>query len=86
MPDETWGTRLRRLREAQKMSRVELAEACTRLGRRTARNDIVRYEENAYFPRLPTFAALAEALGVSLDVLWYGEEKAEQLAWQREQQ
>ena len=82
---EPWGERLRRLREARGMSRVELAEACNRLGRRTDRRDIIRYEEGGYYPRLPTFAALARVLGVSMDALWYGEEEAERLAWEREQ-
>jgi hypothetical protein len=34
-------------------------------------------------PRLPMFAALAEALGVSMDVLWYGEEEAARIARER---
>jgi len=59
------------------MTRAELAVACVGLGRRIDRRDIVRYEESDYYPRLPTFAALARVLGVSLDVLWYGEEEAE---------
>ena len=67
------------------MTRSELADACTVLGRRTDRVDVTRYEEDAYYPRLPTFAALARVLGVSMDVLWYGEEEAEWLAWRREQ-
>jgi hypothetical protein len=66
------------------MTRAELAEACVILGRRTDRTEISRYEEGDYYPRLPTFAALACVLGVSMDVLWYGEEEAEQLVWQRE--
>ena len=82
---ESLGERLQRLREARGMTRAELAEACVALGRRIERNDIVRYEEGAYYPRLPTFSALARVLGVSLDVLWYGEEEAERLAWEREQ-
>ena len=66
------------------MTRAELATACVALGRRTDRRDIIGYEESDYYPRLPTFAALARVLGVSMDVLWYGEEEAERLAWQRE--
>ena len=62
------------------MTRAELAAACAGLGWRTDRAEIARYEEDAYYPRLPTFAALARVLGVSVDALWYGEEKAEQLA------
>ena len=82
--EEQFGDRLQRLREARGMSRVELAEACNRLGRRTDRRDIIHYEESGYYPRLPTFAALARALGVSMDVLWHGEEEAERLTWERE--
>ena len=67
------------------MTRAELAAACVGLGRRTDRTEIIRYEEDAYYPRLPTFAALARVLGVSMDALWYGEEEAEWLAWRREQ-
>jgi len=81
---ESLGERLQRLREARGMTRAELATACVALGRRIERNDIVRYEEGAYYPRLPTFAALARVLGVSMDMLWYGEEEAERLAWGRE--
>ena len=46
------------------MTRAELAAACAGLGRRTDRTEITRYEEDAYYPRLPTFAALARVLGV----------------------
>jgi hypothetical protein len=56
------------------------AAACTVLGRQTERDDIACYEEDAYYPQLPTFAVLARVLGVSMDVSWYGEE-AEWLAW-----
>jgi len=48
--EEPLGDRLRRPREARGMSRVELAEAVARLGRRTERGDIIRYEEGAYEP------------------------------------
>jgi transcriptional regulator with XRE-family HTH domain len=80
--DERLGERLRRLREAHGMTRAELAAACIKLGWRTDRREIARYEESDYYPRLPTFAALARVLGVSMDVLWYGEEEAEAHAWQ----
>ena len=85
MLDETWGERLRRLREARGMTRTGLARACVALGRRVDRVEIIRYEQSVYHPRLPTFAAFARVLGVSMDVLWYGEEEAERLAWEREQ-
>ena len=83
--DEPLGARLRRLREARGMTRADLARACIALGRRVDRVEIVRYEGDMHLPRLPTFAALARALGVSMDVLWYGEDEAERLAWEREQ-
>ena len=67
------------------MTRSELARACVALGRRTDRTEIIRYEEGLYIPRVPTFAALARVLGVSMDALWYGEEEAEWLAWRHEQ-
>ena len=54
-----------------------MAAACVALGRRTDRRDIISYEERDYYPRLPTFAALARVLGVSMDALWYGEEEPE---------
>jgi transcriptional regulator with XRE-family HTH domain len=74
--EEPFGARLRRLREAVGLSRTEFAAACTRLGRRTEWNDIIHYERGNYWPRVPTFAALARVLGVSMDVLWYGEQEA----------
>jgi transcriptional regulator with XRE-family HTH domain len=80
------GARLKRLREARGMTRASLADAVAGLGRRTGQTDIRRYEDEGYYPRIQTFAVLAEALGVSMDVLWHGEEKAERLAWQRERQ
>ena len=43
-PDEPWGARLQRLREAQGMTRADLAAACIKLGRRTERREIARYE------------------------------------------
>jgi transcriptional regulator with XRE-family HTH domain len=78
--EEPWGDRLRRLREARGLSRTELAQSCTRLGRRTERNDIVHYERDDYWPRVPTFAALARALGVSMETLYYGEQEAKLIA------
>jgi transcriptional regulator with XRE-family HTH domain len=82
--EEPWGARLRRLREARGLSRTELAQSCTRLGRRTDRNDIVHYERDDYWPRVPTFGALARALGVSMEELLYGELEAKRIARERE--
>ena len=67
------------------MTRSDLARACIALGRRTDRAEIIRYADGLYLPRLPTFAALARVLGVSMETLWYGEEDAERLAWEPEQ-
>jgi transcriptional regulator with XRE-family HTH domain len=84
VPGEPWGARLQRLREARGMTRAELAAACTEFGRRTVRNDIIHYEEGAYWPRVLTFAALAQVLGVSMETLLYGEEEAARIAEERE--
>ena len=62
------------------MTRTELTQAVAGLGWRTEGNDIIRYEDSSYCPRLPTFAALARVLCVSMDVLWYGKDEAERLA------
>jgi hypothetical protein len=82
--DELWGGRLRRLHAARGMTRAALAEACVAPGRRTDRRDIVAYEEAGYYPRPPTFAALARVRGVRMEALRYGEEDADRLAWERE--
>jgi transcriptional regulator with XRE-family HTH domain len=81
--EEPFGARLRRRREAGGLSRTELASACTRLGRRTDRSDIIHYERDDYLPRVPTFAALARALDVSMEVLLYGEAEAARIARHR---
>jgi transcriptional regulator with XRE-family HTH domain len=81
--EEPWGARLRRLREARGLSRTELAAACTRLGRRTEASDIIHYERDDYWPRVPTFAALARALGVPMEMLFYGEAEAARIARER---
>jgi len=80
---EQWGARLKRLREARGMSRPEFAVALAALGRRTEDSEIAKYEEYSYYPRVPTFAALARVLGVSMEVLLYGEEEAERIAAER---
>ena len=72
-----------RLREARGMSRAELANACIGLGRGIDTRDLQRYEEEDYLPRVPTFAALARALGVPMEVLLYGEEEAGRIAQER---
>ena len=81
---EQLSDRLRRLRKVRGMSRADLSEEMRRLGQRTEVRDIRHYEEQFYEPRLRTFAALARALGVSMETLFYGEEEAERLAWERE--
>ena len=80
---EPWHVRLRRLREARGMSRTQLAGACRALGRRSERDDIRHYEAGYHEPRVHTFAALARALGVSMEALLYGEEKAARIAQER---
>jgi ribosome-binding protein aMBF1 (putative translation factor) len=80
---EMWGERVKRLREARGMSRAELAEVVVRLGRRIDARDLRRYEEEDYQPRLLTFAALARALGVSMETLVYGEEGAVRITEER---
>ena len=62
------------------MTHTQLAEMCAAVGRRMARNDIWRYEAGIQDPGLRTFAALARVLGVSLEVLFYGEEEAARIA------
>jgi transcriptional regulator with XRE-family HTH domain len=84
--EERLGDRLRRLRERRGMTRAELAAAMRPLGRWADPHDVRRWEDGYYEPKLRTFAALARVLGVSMDVLWYGEEEAERLAWAREPQ
>ncbi len=76
MSEETLAARIRRLREARGMSRRDLAVAMRAFGARTDPPDIGRYEGDYYEPKLRTFVALARALGVSLDVLYFGEEGA----------
>jgi transcriptional regulator with XRE-family HTH domain len=62
--EETMGQRLRRLREAADMSQPELARAAgVPVG--TLRN----WEQGRRIPRFDTAAAVAWALGVSLDDL-----------------
>ena len=63
------------------MTRAELAAACIAAGRRTDRTEIVRYEESDYYPRLPTFAALARVLGVSMEVLWRSSPWSRSCCW-----
>jgi ribosome-binding protein aMBF1 (putative translation factor) len=82
---EPWGKRLQRYREARGMSRAELALACQTLERRTDLSEIATYEESGDYPRVPTFGVLARVLGVSMEVLLYGEEEAERLAEERTQ-
>jgi hypothetical protein len=54
------------------------------LGARTEAADIAHYEAGLYEPKLRTFAALARVLGVSMEVLLYGEAEAERIAEGRE--
>jgi transcriptional regulator with XRE-family HTH domain len=82
--EETLGARIRRLRLARGMTRPDLAAAMWALGVRTEVSRIARYEGDVYEPKLRAFAALARALGVTMDVLFYGEEAAARSAEERE--
>ena len=66
------------------MSQADMAAAVVTLGPRTEIGDIRRYEQGDYWPRLLTFAALARAVGVSIEELLYGEEEAARIAEERE--
>jgi transcriptional regulator with XRE-family HTH domain len=68
------------MREARGLSRFDLAAACDRPGRQVHADDIRRYEEDGSMPPVVTFAALARALGVSMEALLYGEEEAARIA------
>jgi transcriptional regulator with XRE-family HTH domain len=81
--DETLGARNRRLREAHGMTRPELAAAMRVFGARTEAHDVARYEGDVYEPKLRAFVVLARALGVTVEVLLYGEEEAARIADER---
>ena len=84
MAEESLGARIRRLREARGMTRPELAAAMWALGMQTEQRDISRYEADCYEPKIRAFAALARALGVTMEVLLYGEDEAARIADERE--
>jgi transcriptional regulator with XRE-family HTH domain len=71
---ETLGVRIRRLREARGWSQSALARELE-----CAPAVIWFWESGRKYPSVTNFAALAQAFGVSLDVLWYGWER-----WNRE--
>ncbi len=50
---------------------------------RTEASNSVRYEVYGYEPKIHTFAALARALGVTMEALLYGEEAAARIADER---
>jgi transcriptional regulator with XRE-family HTH domain len=82
--EETLGARIRRLRVARGMAQIELAAAMRAFGVRTEGHTISRYEVDAYEPKLRAFAVLAQALGVTVESLLYGEEAAARIADERE--
>ena len=54
------------------------------LGVRAEGHTISRYESDVYEPKLRAFAVLARALGVTVEVLLYGEEEAARITAERE--
>jgi transcriptional regulator with XRE-family HTH domain len=81
--DETLGARIRRLRVVRGMTQYQLAEACAAYGRRVERTNVQRWEYGEHVPTVANFAALARVLGVSIDVLFYGEEEAPRIEAER---
>ena len=49
----------------------------------SSRRNSARYEADFYEPKIRAFAALARALGVTMEVLLYGEEEAARIADER---
>jgi transcriptional regulator with XRE-family HTH domain len=78
--EEMLGARIRRLRVAREMTQPGLAAAMLELGARTEQRDISRYEGDVYEPKIRTFVALARALGVTVEMLLYGEDEAGRIA------
>ena len=76
MVDETLGARIRRIREAREKTQDQLAAGCAAFGRTVSRTMIQHWECDQHAPTSANFAALARVLGVSMDVLFYGEEEA----------
>lgn len=70
MWDETFATRLRRLRERRKISRFVLSELCG-----LSKNQIARYERGERAPTADALCALAEYFDVSVDYLLCRDEK-----------
>ena len=66
------------------MTRPDLTAAMWVLGVRIEASNIARYEADFYEPKIRAFAALARALGVSMEGLLYGEEEAARIAAERE--
>jgi len=75
--------RIRRLREARGLTHDQLAAGCSTFGRTVSRGTVQRWESGENAPTVANFAALARVLGVSLDVLVYGEEEAVRIAAER---
>jgi transcriptional regulator with XRE-family HTH domain len=82
--EELLGARIRRLRVARGMTQIELAAAMRAFGVRTEAHDISRYEGDVYDPKLRTFVALAHVFGISMEELYYGEDKAARIADEHE--
>lgn len=76
---ETFGARLKRLRLAAKLSRTKLAASANLSERYVHMLEAGERLE----PRAATIAGLADALGVSMDLLWHGAEAEDRLARRR---
>lgn len=71
----TFGERLRQCREAAGLTQEELADICVAMGQKMQKQSISRYETGSREPNIRIAGTLANALGVSLEVLQFGEEE-----------
>ena len=83
LAEESLGERIRRLREARGLTLDQLAAACSPYGRRVGRGMVQHWEVDQHVPALVNFAALARVFGLSMEVLFYGEEEAARIAGER---
>jgi transcriptional regulator with XRE-family HTH domain len=67
---ERFGDRLKRLRDAAKLTQEDLAAACS--DARNARQALSHWEQGRSMPRADALGQLAAKLGVSIEGLLYG--------------